>query len=99
MPPRKRKRDDEDELPGFEKVQKKKSKQFVSGASGSVEKRGAILKKRCPQVIMDRVERVMSQRWVAYLFDAMYPEDGLPLSFRFFMVARSREGNELREQF
>jgi hypothetical protein len=100
MPPRKRKRVDEEELPVYEKVQKKKSKQFLSDASGSVEKRGAILKKRCPKVILDRVERVMSQRWVAYFFfHALYPEDGSTLSLRFFMVARSREGDELREQF
>jgi len=79
MPPKKRKRTDEDETFAFEKVQNKKSKQFLSEASGSAEKRGAILKKRCPKVIMDRVERVMSQR--------------------FFMVGRSRDGNELREEF
>ncbi|KAH7930785.1 hypothetical protein BV22DRAFT_999663 [Leucogyrophana mollusca] len=43
------------------------------------EKRGAMFKKKCPQNILERVDRVMSQR--------------------FFMVDRSRNGNELREEF
>ncbi|KAI0673012.1 hypothetical protein C8Q78DRAFT_969499 [Trametes maxima] len=43
------------------------------------EKRGAIFKKACPQNIIERVHRVMGQR--------------------FFMIDRSRQGTELREEF
>ena len=31
----------------------------------ATEKRGAIFKKKCPQNILERVERVMSQRYVS----------------------------------
>ncbi|KAI0332129.1 hypothetical protein GY45DRAFT_1247526 [Cubamyces sp. BRFM 1775] len=43
------------------------------------EKRGAIFKKTCPQNIIERVRRVMEQR--------------------FYMIDRTRNGTELREEF
>ncbi|KAI0647256.1 hypothetical protein C8Q79DRAFT_615946 [Trametes meyenii] len=43
------------------------------------EKRGAVFKKACPQNIIERVRRVMEQR--------------------FFMIDRTRNGTELREEF
>ncbi|THG97957.1 hypothetical protein EW026_g4159 [Hermanssonia centrifuga] len=43
------------------------------------EKRGAIFKRKCPQNILERLERVNQQR--------------------FFMVDRTRNGKELKEEF
>jgi hypothetical protein len=40
----------------------KKSRKKADPNAPQVEKRGAIFKKKCPQNILERVERVMSQR-------------------------------------
>ncbi|KAF7967067.1 hypothetical protein HWV62_35967 [Athelia sp. TMB] len=58
---------------------KKKGKGKLDPDAPVPEKRGAIFKKACPKNIMERVDRVMSQR--------------------FFMVDRTRVGQELREEF
>lgn len=65
------------------------------------EKRGAIFKKKCPQNIIERVERVMQQRCVpcSSLQRASYNSNARLLNARFYMIDRKREGNELREEF
>jgi hypothetical protein len=62
------------------------------------EKRNAIFKKKCPQNILERVERVISQRYAflsaaTMLFKAVEPRGS------FFMIDRRRNGQELREEF
>ena len=64
MPPRKRKRGGEEEVYSIGNMPTKQLKLAISDASVP-EKRGAIFKKRCPKIIWERVERVMSQRQVA----------------------------------
>ena len=59
------------------------------------EKRKAQFKLRCPQNILDRVERVMTQRYLSVLFFL----SSYSKCFRFFMIARQRDENELRENF
>ncbi|KIM77496.1 hypothetical protein PILCRDRAFT_76604 [Piloderma croceum F 1598] len=58
---------------------KKQRKKKVDPDAPVPEKRGAMFKKACPKNILDRVDRVMSQR--------------------FFMIDRTRIGEELREEF
>ncbi|KAJ3477870.1 hypothetical protein NLI96_g10165 [Meripilus lineatus] len=57
----------------------KKQRQKKDPNEAAPEKRGAAFKKKCPKNILERVERVISQR--------------------FFMIDRSRIGDELREEF
>ncbi|KAF7976507.1 hypothetical protein HWV62_6313 [Athelia sp. TMB] len=62
---------------------KKKGKGKSDPDAPVPEKRGAIFKKACPKNIMERVDRVMSQRRAC----------------PFFMVDRTRVGQGLREEF
>ena len=61
------------------------------------EKRGAVLKKKCPKNIEERLERVLTQRRVGDATLKCRVTDRA--MFRFFMVDRKRNGNELREEF
>lgn len=60
------------------------------------EKRGAIFKKKCPQNIIERVGRVITQRCVALILLIERNTDCDP---RFCMLDRRRNGDELREEF
>lgn len=63
------------------------------------EKRQAIMKKKCPQNIMERLERVTTQRYVHLWFEYRCNEiDPLTIN-RFFMVDRKRLNGQLREEF
>lgn len=59
------------------------------------EKRGAIFKKKCPKNILERVERVMSQRYAT----PFRRRDDTQIVHRFFMIDRKRVGTELKEEF
>ena len=61
------------------------------------EKRGAIFKKACPKNILDRVDRVMGQRYVKQSVYDVYIDATLFTSF--FMIDRKREGTDLHEEF
>lgn len=62
------------------------------------EKRAARFKKACPRNILDRVERVLTQRWVNF-FAFVVVLLWNTLLLRFFMIERNRIGQELREEF
>ncbi len=60
------------------------------------EKRGAIFKKKCPQNILDRVERVMTQRYVE---ETLLSLPTYLIKLRIFMIDRNRVNGELKEEF
>ena len=69
----------------------------VADASGSEpEKRGAIFKPKCPQNILDRVERVMTQRRVIFPPYITLSDKNL---HRIFMIDRNRVPEQLSEEF
>ena len=62
------------------------------------EKRGAIFKKACPKNIIERVERVMAQRYVHVDVNVTLTSKLIHRA-RFYMIDRQREGDELKEVF
>ena len=74
----------------------KRARKTKDAGAPAPEKRGAIMKKKCPQNILDRVERVMTQRYVEATLLS------LPvylIKFRIFMIDRNRVDGELKEEF
>ncbi|KAJ7852789.1 hypothetical protein B0H14DRAFT_2508875 [Mycena olivaceomarginata] len=63
------------------------------------EKRGAMFKTKCPQNILDRVQRVMTQRWDFYSNVASMCSASHVYIAGFFMVDRKRVEGELKEEF
>ena len=76
----------------------KKSRKKAVPNAPQAEKRGAIFKKKCPQNILERVGRVMSQRQVNVITSWRFWITADKL-YRFFMIDRNRTSGELREEF
>jgi hypothetical protein len=84
-----------------QEVAKPKRKQKKKDKEPAEEKRLARFKAACPKSIQERVDRVRSQRFVLGL--CLIPRwvigDWLGSRDRFYMIDRSREGDELKETF
>lgn len=84
-------------LPPPKAPAKKRQRKAKDPDAPAPEKRLAMMKKKCPQNILERLERVTTQRRVASRFHV--PRELSVLHVRFFMVDRKRDGGELREEF
>jgi hypothetical protein len=68
-------------------------------ATDGLEKRGAIFKKKCPQNILERVDRVMEQRSVILFFIVFFLQLLIFARRRFFLLSRERTEGQLKEEF
>ena len=84
---------------GKGKGKKKADPDDDAGPSGSPEKRGAVFKPKCPQNIMERVHRVMTQRYVFWCLSSVTGGADCGCCCRLFMIDRHRNDGELREEF
>ena len=78
---------------------KKRQRKVKDPDAPAPEKRLAIMKKKCPANIKERLARVAEQRRVAFLFLMSSSNLTCCLYARFFLVDRKRHGQELREEF
>ena len=76
---------------------KKPRKQKEPKAASSQEKRPARFRAKCPQNILDRLDRVVSQRYASSRVAGS--EKTYDYDRRFFMIDRHRDGGELKEEF
>ena len=75
---------------------RKKADPAAEASGSQPEKRGAVYKAKCPQNILDRVERVMTQRCV--VIGITYCNSMIYI-YRIFMIDRNRIPGQLCEEF